>query len=222
MSPITCWGCPSFSDSGCRLRRLDAIEVAEKRGGMDVDHRSPLDEVVGHVVVLLVTCNAVAANLDEVRRIVRAASVDISPALHQVLDHVHPATMRRLPQHRPTARADTGEPTGPLFEDRVNGLHVAPCRGGCAYLQEVGGLSCEPDLWQFPPSPADLNAGRHRSIRARRVTALPGVETLETALLHNSVLGRSLVGSTKGTRTTSASTIPSFGSWTFTLVPRRQ
>ena len=38
----------------------------------------------------------------------------------------------------------------------------------------------------------------------------------------STVLGRCLVGSKNGTRTTSASTMPSFGSCTFTRVPRRQ
>ncbi len=47
--------------------------------------------------------------------------------------------------------------------------------------------------------------------------------TLQRPLpLYNSVLGSSLVGSTKGTRTTSASTTPTAGSWTLTWVPRFQ
>ena len=42
------------------------------------------------------------------------------------------------------------------------------------------------------------------------------------ALLQRTVLGRSLVGSKKGTRATSASTMPSLGSSTLTRVPRLQ
>ena len=111
---------------------------------MDVDDGPTRHEVVGHVVVLLVTRDAVAADLDEVGCIVRAAGVDIGPALYEVLDHAQLPAMRRLPQHRPTVRSDTGQPTGPLIEDDANRLLVAPRRGSYPDLQEVGGFSCEP------------------------------------------------------------------------------
>ena len=57
--------------------------------------------------------------------------------------------------------------------------------------------------------------------KCQRLDVLP-ITVHRPLRFHNSVLGRSLVGSTKGTRTTSASTMPSAGSWTLTWVPRFQ
>ena len=179
-------------------------------------------EVVGHVVVLLVPGDAVAANLDEVGRVVRSAGVDISPAFHQILDHAQPAAMRRLPQHRPTARTDTGQPPRPLFEDGANGLHVAPPGGGHPDLQKIRGLSWEPDLWQCPPSPAGLNAGRDRSIHARRVTAPPGVETQRPCYFTIPSWDAPWSGRRTALAPPRHPQRRPFGSCTFTLVPRRQ
>ena len=158
---------------------LDAFTVAEVRGGVDVGDGSPLHKVVGHIIVLLVTRDAVAANL----RRNRACSVcrrrryqpraprdtPTTPSLprcdasHSI---VRPCGPTRVSQPGRSSRTWSERP--PRRRERRRQRRSSGSRMLCRGTESLA-MSAFPIRPQYGSRPANPHA--------RRVTALPGVET---------------------------------------------
>ena len=139
--------------------------VPEKGGGADVGGRPPGQQTLGDRVVALVACGAAGGDLDQERREVTAAGVDVGPSVEQVVDHGQPPPVRGFPQHGAPVGAGTADPVRLPRQHHPDRLQIAAPGRRHGDLHEIAGLARQEahGLTRNPPGPA-LTADRENGL----------------------------------------------------------
>ena len=108
----------------------DRFAIPKKRGGVDVGRGAALDQTGGHRLVSPAPRRAVRGDLDQERREVAAAGVDVGTQVEQVIHHCEPPLVSRFPQQGAAVRADASDPHGLFCQYGPYRIEVASA-GGC-------------------------------------------------------------------------------------------
>ena len=107
-----------------------------------IDNRTASEQALGDRVVFLDARGAVRRHLDQERREVAAARVDVRAPFREVVDHGAPTPIGGFPEHGAPVRTDSAQPVGLLRQRGRDGIEIAAASRRHADLQEVAGFAC--------------------------------------------------------------------------------
>ena len=118
----------------------DRCVIAKERGGVDVGRGAALDQTLRHRLVSSVPRRAVRGDLDQERREVAAAGVDVGTPIEQVIHHFEPSPVGRFPEQGASVRADASDPRRFLHQYGPYRIEIALARRRRGDFQKVTGL----------------------------------------------------------------------------------